>query len=333
MRQAKAALGEDARLISARRVSTPGAPAVYEVHVAATSADGPSATLTELRREVDALRDTVRSMGGLGAVDSTSVRLEGDAARWSDTLYRRGVSLSLACELAAEAFAAPADDPIAALASAIRARFVRATRDVLGEAFAIVVAGPSGAGKTTVLSRVATDRMLRGQRPTLVSTDGESVHGADSLQRIAEALDLPFETAFLSGQLEALVERLGPNVSLLVDTPGRSAFDAASIEEWRTTFGTLPDADVIGVLPVSTDVDEARRMGRSLANAGARRFVLTKLDEAACPGRVLDLAAALERPVAQVTFGRRMRATAGSLDDRRVVTRIVGTEQRVSRSV
>ena len=65
MRKAKAELGDDARLVSARRVSAPNTPPVYEVLVTAGPASTPEpagAGFDELRREIESLR---RSIGDL----------------------------------------------------------------------------------------------------------------------------------------------------------------------------------------------------------------------------------------------------------------------------
>jgi flagellar biosynthesis GTPase FlhF len=329
MKRAKAALGDEARLVSARRVSPSDAPPLYEVHVTDAAPEPQLATLVTLQREVEALRASVSALHGPGASGVASP--EEVRGEWHETLVRRGVSDALARELAAETVAAPERDAIDAIRRAVRSRFVRAADDELGETSTIVL-GPTGVGKTTVLSRIATERAAAGANPILISADGESMHGADTLQRIAEALGLRFETAFLSDQAEALVERFGGRETLLIDTPGRSPMDAGAVREWSSLHEALPNAELLGVLAVGTDLDEVRALGRGLASVGVQRFVLTKLDETARPGRVLEAASVLEGVVASVAFGRGLRGTTGTIDDPRVITRIVGTRRQLERS-
>ena len=83
------------------------------------------------------------------------------------------------------------------------------------------------------------------------------------------------------------------------------------------------------MLPSATDRDEAARIGASLRPLGVERVVLTKLDEAALPGRILDLAAGLDLPVARVTYGRSVRGAGAMPGDEAIVARILGSELAV----
>jgi hypothetical protein len=56
---------------------------------------------------------------------------------------------------------------------------------------------------------------------------------------------------------------------------------------------------------------------------------VTKLDELCRPARVLDLASAIDRPIAWITYGRGMRGTSSVPSDARVVSRILGTSLAV----
>ncbi|MBZ0268437.1 hypothetical protein K8I85_09805, partial [bacterium] len=133
----------------------------------------------------------------------------------------------------------------------------------------------------------------------LVCADGESLTGEENLQAVATALGLPFESAFLDGQLESLLERLGEDRTYLVDTPGVSTADRGAMESLRRLADTLSDPEILVVIPATSDLAEARLAARAFAGIGGERIILTKLDEMARPGRIVDLAASLPRPVAR----------------------------------
>ncbi|MCA9753718.1 MAG: hypothetical protein KC591_16095, partial [Gemmatimonadetes bacterium] len=61
LRQAREELGDDARLVSARRVSGPGLPPLYEVQVMTTPAPKED-VIPALRRELAGLREEIGSL-------------------------------------------------------------------------------------------------------------------------------------------------------------------------------------------------------------------------------------------------------------------------------
>jgi flagellar biosynthesis protein FlhF len=200
--------------------------------------------------------------------------------------------------------------------------------DAPGERSTLVV-GPAGAGKTTLVAKIAAESVGRGDEPVLVAADGESLGGEDQLQAVAAALGLPFETAFVPGRLEQAIERHGARRTFLVDTPGRSPFDGQGLEPMTSLAAALPDAEILLVLPAGGALDEIRSQVDAWAPLKPDRVVLTKLDELARPGRLVDVARVLALPIARVSFGRSARGTCATPRDPRVLARILGTELAV----
>ena len=340
MRMAREELGDDARLVNARRVSGPGLPPLYEVQVT-PAAEARGGDASALRRELADLREAVDSLRmGSPAVAAPSPAANpetpaqpGALAPWHEALRRGGVGESSTEQVIARAAARIGGDTDAARAGdAVRTALLDLIGDdgddAPGERSTIVV-GPAGAGKTTTLAKIAAERVARGDEPVLVTADGESLSGEDQLQAVSAALGLPFETAFVSGRLEQVVERHGARRICLVDTPGRSPFDGQGLEPMTSIVRALPDAEVLLVLPVGADIDELRSQVDAWAPLRPDRVVLTKLDELARPGRLVDVARAIALPIARVSFGRSARGTYATPRDPRVLARILGTELTV----
>ncbi|MEZ5065299.1 MAG: hypothetical protein R3B81_11245 [bacterium] len=351
LRQAREELGDDARLVSARRVSAPGLPPLYEVQVMTTPA-AKDDVIPALRRELAGLREEIGSLraGVLAQVPAAAApaapvepattppdETEDPAlAPWFQALERGGASTSTLTRVRHDAARAlPDGADIAAAGTAVR----DALRGLLGDGGgddlgleSLVVVGPSGSGKTTTLAKIAAERVGRGEEPVLVSADGESLHGEDELAAIAEALALPFETAFVDGRLEEIVERHGAGRVYLVDTPGRSPFAGRGLDPVPALVAALPAAERVLVLDAGRDLAELRAQIDAWAPVSPGRVVLSKLDELARPGRLLDAAIALSLPIARVSFGRSARGTSAVPGDARVLARILGTELAVERT-
>jgi flagellar biosynthesis protein FlhF len=310
------------------------------VTAAPVPATEPAASgLEELRREIAALRNEIgeRTPEARPVDVEEPTEVDPRFARWLEVLRKQGVGDESARRLvdsaAARARVEGAAGPGDALQRAIAEAFLSGPGldEPLGERSTIVV-GPTGAGKTAVLSKIAAERVARGERPVLVSADGESLAGEENLRAVGAALGLPVETAFLVGRIEDVVGRHGPGATYLIDTPGRSPFDREGVEFLRGLIRALPDAEILLVIPASTDVEEARLLVEGWAGLEPDRVVLTKLDELARPGRILDLARGIGRPVACVTFGRSVRGTSSAPGDPRVVSRILGTRLTIDTS-
>jgi len=298
MKKARIALGENARLVDARRVSGRNQFPMYEVRVLPPSGD-----------DEPSIRDLPRPPHE--ADDPAS-------ERWFEVLRQRGASVAAAREIVETAGreAAGRQGLFQALRQTIAERFGDPALAIPPGERSTVLVGPTGAGKTTVLSRLATERVHRGDRPILVSTDGESIAGEDSLRSVAEALGLRFETAFLEGQLASLTESPGSDEIWFVDTPGRAPHDDEGLAAMKRLVRSLADPEVLLVMPASTDVDppesgplsptRAERRSRSSRSAAPAKGVLCADEASRAPFRVADANREL-RPIRREAGRRRAR--------------------------
>ncbi len=241
-------------------------------------------------------------------------------------LRQRGVGDAIARALGREARASSSgpDDLAEALRHAVTSALTPARAlDPLGRR-SIVVLGPSGAGKTSTLAKIAADAVARDDEPVLVCADGESLAGEDALAAIGAALSLTVESAFVEGHLEQVIARHGAKRAYFVDTPGRSAEEPGAVEGLQAIIDAIADPIVLLVAAASTEADELRRLVHGFEALGVDGLVLTRLDETARPGRLLNLAQSSEPPVAWITFGRSARGAAAPPNDPRVVARILG---------
>jgi flagellar biosynthesis protein FlhF len=250
---------------------------------------------------------------------------------WVEILRRSGIARATAERVVQEAAGrASSGDAASSIADVLTARLQERGKGALLGTRSTIFIGPSGSGKTTTLAKLAVSLVQRGERPILVCADGESACGEDLLGRTADALGLPFETAFFSGQLSDLAARAGKTSTFLVDTPGRTPFSAEGLEGLGEIVRSLDEAEVILVLPATTDAMEIRSLADGFRPLGFDRVVLTKMDELSRPGRILDLAQVVPMPIAWVTYGREALGASSIAADPALISRILGTRGRVA---
>ena len=189
-----------------------------------------------------------------------------------------------------------------ALLSAIAAG-IECADDVVVLGGVVAAVGPTGAGKTTTLCKLAVRHVLRHgpDGVVLASCDAARLGGADMLRAVARLLEVPFIAAAEGEDIAALLARAGEPLLLLLDTPGLNRRRAGDPER----LAQLARAGVrsLLVLPANAQrawLESAVEDYRAARPAAA---VVTKLDETVSLGEALGVLLRERLRLAYVTDG------------------------------
>jgi flagellar biosynthesis protein FlhF len=140
-----------------------------------------------------------------------------------------------------------------------------------------VFVGPSGAGKTTTIAKIAAQaRVKRGKRLGLISADAFRVGAVEQLRLYADIIGSRFTAARTPDELvQAVSDSQAP---LLVDTAGRSPRDVLA-SELAPLFASTVDVRVHLVIPAGSGAKDLGRILEIYKDVKPQRVVLTKLDE------------------------------------------------------
>ncbi len=169
----------------------------------------------------------------------------------------------------------------------------------------VVVVGPTGAGKTTTIAKLAGGMATQGIRVLLITTDTFRVAAADQLETFGGILDLPVVIAKKPQDVPLLIRRYDVDI-VLIDTPGHSIYESVGIRQALAVIKNAGTTDVLLCMPAtysrSLFVDTARKL------AGDQRvsLCLTKVDEAFLPGSVSSALLELNYPLMYVSAGQRV---------------------------
>ncbi|HEX6988733.1 MAG TPA: hypothetical protein VF282_04635, partial [Bacillota bacterium] len=169
----------------------------------------------------------------------------------------------------------------------------------------IAFVGPTGAGKTTTLAKLASRAVLvEGRRVALITLDTYRVGAVEQLQTYAEILDVPLFVAYTAEDLRQALDRAGHADLVLIDTAGRGPADAVGIARLRQALAQVQVDQIQLVMTAGTRVLDAQYLGATYRRLGPNRLLLTKLDETLALGGILEIPALLGLPVSYFTFGQ-----------------------------
>jgi flagellar biosynthesis protein FlhF len=172
----------------------------------------------------------------------------------------------------------------------------------------VALVGPTGVGKTTALAKLAVRWVLRhGARSlALISADGVRIGAHDQMQALGQMLDVPVYVAESLAEIPKLLEQLGHQRFVLIDTPGMSQRDAQLSARMTELAAAGHGIETALVLAASTQAGAIAETVTRFATANAMSVLLTKVDEAASLGGILSVLALAELPVSYVSEGQRV---------------------------
>lgn len=166
--------------------------------------------------------------------------------------------------------------------------------------------GPSGAGKTAAVAKLASYYRLEQRRSVaLITFDTDRETAVEQLRRYAKVVGVPFACAVSARQVHEGLRRHTQVDLVLIDMPGIGPGDLALAKELRRL---LPREAVTThlVLPASTREQELCRITRHLSDLPQLRLLFTKLDETESFGTIFEVAHQTGVPLSYWSIGRRV---------------------------
>ena len=166
--------------------------------------------------------------------------------------------------------------------------------------------GPSGAGKTSAVAKLAGHYRLEQRRSVaLITFDTCREIAVEQLRRYAKIVKVPFACALSARQVHEGLRRHTHVDLVLIDMPGIGPSDLALATELRRL---LPKEAITThlVLSASTREQELCRITRRCSDLPQLRLLFTKLDETESFGTIFEVAHQTGVPLSYWSIGRRV---------------------------
>ncbi len=186
--------------------------------------------------------------------------------------------------------------------------------------------GPSGAGKTTTMAKIASRMTLsEGLDVVMITTDSYRVGSVDQARRYAELIGIPLVVADRPETMaRALLSYAGVDV-LLVDTPGRAFEDGEVRGSLRSILDSAHEPVETHLLMAAaySPVQQAEFHSR-FESFVPRSVIITKVDEATQPGGLLNVQHLTNLPVSYLATGQRVPEDIEVAKPSRLVQMVLG---------
>lgn len=167
--------------------------------------------------------------------------------------------------------------------------------------------GPSGAGKTTTIVKLAAHYRLQENRSVaLITLDTCRMAAIEHLRMYANVLGVPLETAQTTADVVEGMRRHRQASLILIDTPGFGPSETAqlmNLGQLKEQYGSI---ETHLVLSATTRMQDLRRTVARHNACAPSRLLFTKLDETEEYGNLFELAYQTTLPLSYWSNGQRV---------------------------
>lgn len=279
---------------------------IEHINVAPASSAGSDSTLASMRAEISDLRGLLETqVSGLLWADGN--RRSPMLSQILRNLARMGVAPDIAKAIIARL--GPVEDlksiwqqPLTALAKLLPVT----NSTLLADGGVVALIGPTGAGKTTTIAKLAASYAVRHGTDdiALVCADAYRIGAREHLTAFASILGVKVFVANGADDLPRLLAQLAQKKLVLIDTEGLGQRDADLAERlagWRRNSDAVKFYLTLSSSSQEAALDETLRAFKRLPLAGA---IATKIDEAGQLGCVMSALIRHQLPLAWLTDGQ-----------------------------
>ena len=165
--------------------------------------------------------------------------------------------------------------------------------------------GPTGAGKTTTLAKLAAHYKLNKKKSISVLTaDTYRIAAIEQIRTFADIMNIQLQVVFSPEEVEEALAVCANDDIVFVDTAGRSRKNADHMRDLRVFLEVLRPDETHLVISATTKDSDCMSMVEQYRPFGVNRILFTKLDETGKLGNIFNTVIRSKMPVSYFTFGQ-----------------------------
>ena len=189
----------------------------------------------------------------------------------------------------------------------------------------IALLGPTGAGKSTIASKLAAQYALEfgSDKVAIVSMDDRRLGAHQQMKAFGRLIGAAVHVARDVEELNPVLDDLGRRRLVVIDTPGNAPDDARYYQLAADLLNLGSDIQTYSVLSATTDYLAATKLLAVTRDLAFEGCILTKIDEAATLGPSLSAIVEADLPLAYTSAGQRVPDDLDLIDVRALVERTI----------
>jgi len=270
------------------------AGALETARTASTAKQAAASELTEVMSEIRSMRGMLEAQLAEIAWGSSQTRQPHRAVVLRE-LLTAGFSASLARHLAENLPAEATAEEGMVWVKSILVRNLQAINNenaILEKGGVFALVGPTGVGKTTTTAKLAARCVMRHGtgKLALITTDGYRIGGHEQLRIYGKILGVMVHSVKDEADLRIALDELKNKHTILIDTVGMNQRDHMVAEQVAMLSGAGTEVKRLLCLNATSTGETLSEVVRAYQGSGLAGCIITKLDEAATIGNVLDVA-------------------------------------------
>jgi flagellar biosynthesis protein FlhF len=187
----------------------------------------------------------------------------------------------------------------------------------------IMFVGPTGAGKTTTLAKLAAQHVLTKRTSvSVITADTYRIAAIEQIRTFTEIMNMDLHIVFSPDEADEALAACASSDIVFVDTAGRSQKSAEHMGELSVLIKRMKPDEIHCVLSAGTKASDLCAAIEKYKQLGVNRLLFTKLDETMKLGNVFTAAVQSRVPFSYFTFGQRVPDDIERAQPHRLVARL-----------
>ncbi len=180
-------------------------------------------------------------------------------------------------------------------------------KDPVADSRVISFIGPTGAGKTTTIAKLAAIAVMkRKKKVALLTMDTLRIGAPEQLKTYGKIIGVPVGIASTTSELAAFIKMHSDASLILIDTPGANVRKRDYLRELRDMAAITGELKFNLVLSVRDRDENLNESVKGLSSIPVDAITFTKLDESRSFGQMLAVSTMAGRPISYLGTGQKV---------------------------